>query len=349
MSLLEKLSKAHSIKNSFILDESPLFNQKDVIPTDLPILNIAFSASLHGGLISGLTMIAGESKSFKTLLSLYCLKAYFDKHPDAVCLFYDSEFGVTPTYLRQFDIDPSRIIQIPIEHIEQMKFDIAKRLEAIERDDKVFILVDSIGNVASKKEVEDALNENAAADMTRAKQLKSFFRIVTPHLTMKNIPMVVINHVYASQGMFPTAIVSGGSGGVYSSNQIFRISKSQEKAGTDIVGYNFTINIEKSRFVREKSKFPFTVLYGKGIQKYSGLLDMAMEAKLLAKPKNGWYCECDPETGELSDKNMRLKDLMSNDDVWNKILTNPSFEDYIRSRYSLETEVIVDEPEELDA
>lgn len=199
-----------SVKNSFIMDESAFFNDKDIIPTDLPILNIAFSGDVDGGLISGLTLIAGESKSFKTLLSLYCLAAYFKKYPDSICLFYDSEFGVTPQYLKQFGIDPSRIIHIPIEHIEQLKFDIVKRLEQITRKDKVFIFLDSLGNLASKKEVEDATDEKSVADMTRAKSIKSLFRIVTPHLTMKDIPMVAVNHIYKEQGLFPKNIVSGG-------------------------------------------------------------------------------------------------------------------------------------------
>ena len=50
-----------------------MFKEKDLIPTDLPILNIAFSGSLTGGLESGLTVIAGQSKSFKTMLALFCV------------------------------------------------------------------------------------------------------------------------------------------------------------------------------------------------------------------------------------------------------------------------------------
>ena len=90
-------------------------------------------------------------------------------------------------------------------------------------------MIDSIGNLASKKEVEDAENEKSVADMTRAKSLKSLFRIVTPHLTTKNIPCLAINHIYMTQEMYSKPIVSGGTGIYYSANQIFIISKSQEK------------------------------------------------------------------------------------------------------------------------
>jgi hypothetical protein len=45
--------------------------------------------------------------------------------------------------------------------------------------------------------------------MTRAKQLKSLFRMVTPHLSLKDIPMAVVNHTYKEIGMFPKDIVGG--------------------------------------------------------------------------------------------------------------------------------------------
>jgi hypothetical protein len=71
-------------------------------------------------------------------------------------------------------------------------------------------MIDSIGNLASKKEVEDAENEKSVADMSRAKSLKSLFRIITPHLTTKNIPCLAVNHIYQEMGLYPKAIVSGG-------------------------------------------------------------------------------------------------------------------------------------------
>ena len=191
MSLLDKMLKAGAVKSSSVLSKSSFFEEKNPIQTELPIVNIAFSGSLKGGLIPGLTVVAGQSKSFKTLLSLYCMKAYLDKYEDGVALLYDSEYGITPEYLESYNIDTDRVIHIPVEDVEQLKFDITKRLEQIEKDDNVFIMIDSVGNLASKKEVEDAMNEKAVADMSRAKALKSLFRIVTPKLTAKNIIVII--------------------------------------------------------------------------------------------------------------------------------------------------------------
>lgn len=332
MSIMDKLKKSGSIKTAEILSDSFLFNIKDIIETDVPIINMAFSGDVSGGFTSGLTILAGESKTFKTMMSLYCLKAYQDKYKESVCLFYDCEFGVTPQYLKTFGIDTDRIIHIPIEHIEQLKFDIVKRLETIERGDRVFILVDSLGNLASKKEVEDAESEKSVADMSRAKSIRSLLRIITPHLTQKDIPCFMVNHIYMEQGMFPKTVIPGGTAVTYAANQIFVITKAQEKTGTEVTGYRFTLNVHKSRFVKEKSKFPFSVDMDSGINKYSSLMENAIESGHIVKPSQGWYSKVDTQTGEIEDKKYRLNDT-HNAEFWQSILKDESFINWVKNRY----------------
>ena len=212
MSLLDKLKKTSTVKSSEVLSKSKLFNKKDMATTPVPILNVALSGSIDGGLTPGLTIVAGPSKHFKSNLSLLMASAYLEKYEDAVCLLYDTEFGITPEYLKAMNVDPNRCLHTPVEHVEQLKFDITKQLENIERGEKVVIVIDSVGNLASKKELEDALDGKAVADMSRAKALKSLFRIVTPYLTTRDIPMIVINHTYKEIGLFPKDIMSGGTG-----------------------------------------------------------------------------------------------------------------------------------------
>ena len=335
MSLLDKMLKAGSVKGSTVLSKSSFFNEKDPIQTELPIVNIAFCGSLKGGLLPGLTVVAGESKSFKTLLGLYCMKAYLQKYPEGVAILYDSEYGITPEYLESYNIDTNRVIHVPIEDVEQLKFDATKRLNEIEKGDKVFIMIDSVGNLASRKEVEDAENEKSVADMSRAKQLKSLFRIVTPKLTGKDIPMIAVNHTYKEIGLFPKNVVSGGTGIYYSANQIFIISKAQEKEGTDLAGFKFTINIEKSRYVKEKAKLPFKVLYDSGIQKWSSLMDLAIEAGMITKATQGWYNLTDLETGEIIEPKRRGKDIETDDEFFEQLVQNEKFNAFIEKRYKL--------------
>lgn len=353
MSVIEKLKKNSTIKDTSILSQSKFFTKKDMIQTTIPVLNVALSGRLDGGLTPGLTMWAGPSKHFKTAFSLLMAKAYLDKYENGVVLFYDSEFGTPQSYFDSFGIDPERVIHTPITDVEQLKFDVMQQLNNIERNDKVIILVDSIGNLASKKEVEDALDGKAVADMSRAKQLKSLFRMVTPHLTLKDIPMVVVNHTYKEIGMFPKDIVGGGTGSYYSADNIFIIGRQQEKEGTDIVGYNFIINVEKSRYVKEKSKIPVTVSFDGGISRWSGLLDIALESGHVIKPSNGWYQKVDKETGEIDEKKYRIKDI-DNKDFWMPIIMQKSFVDFVKFKYQvasgdiLKDEDIKDELNKID-
>jgi len=349
MSVLEKLTKNSTIKLTSVITESKVFGKKDMAPTPVPMINVALSGRVDGGLVPGMLMLAGPSKHFKSAFALLMAAAYQKKYDDAVILFYDSEFGTPQAYFESFGIDMDRVVHTPITDIEELKFDITNQLKEIDKGDHVCIIIDSVGNLASKKEVEDALNEKSVADMSRAKQMKSLFRIVTPHLNLKDIPMVVVNHTYKEIGLYPKDIVSGGTGAYYSSDAIWIVGRQQEKDGKEIKGYHFVINIEKSRHVREKSKIPITVTFEGGISKWSGLLDVAEGGGYINKPKMGWYEAVDPATGEvLSEKLLRAKEIIDNKDFWMMMFEKTDFQDYIHTTYSMATTPIMSESEAED-
>ena len=334
MSLIDKLKKNSTIKDTSVLTDSKFFGMKDLIQTSVPALNVALSGRLDGGLTPGLTVFAGPSKHFKTAFSLLLAKAYLDKYDDAVILFYDSEFGTPQSYFDTFDIDKDRVVHTPITDVEQLKHDSMSQLNSIERGDHIMIIIDSVGNLASKKEVDDALDGKSVADMSRAKQLKSLFRMVTPHLTLKDLPMVAVNHTYKEIGLFPKDILSGGTGIYYSADNIYIIGRQQDKQGQELMGYNFIINVEKSRFVREKSKIPVEVSFEGGISKWSGLLDMAMASGHVVKPSNGWYSKVDVATGEVEEKKHRIKDTYTKE-FWLPVLQDETFLAWINKRYAI--------------
>jgi RecA/RadA recombinase len=334
MSLLDKLRKNTTIKETDILSESKFFNSKDLIQTSVPMINVALSGRLDGGLTPGLTVFAGPSKHFKTAFALLLAKSYLEKYEDAAILFYDSEFGSPQSYFDSFGIDTKRVVHTPITDIEQLKHDSMAQLSNIERGDHVIIIVDSVGNLASRKEVEDAIDGKSVADMSRAKQLKSLFRMVTPHLTMKDIPMVVVNHTYKEIGLYPRDIVSGGTGVYYSADNIYIIGRQQDKDGSELIGYSFIINVEKSRYVKEKSKIAIDVSFEGGISRWSGLLDVALEGGFVTKPSNGWYQRKGEET------KYRLKDTMTKD-FWLPILMKQEFSEFVASKYQISSSDLI--------
>lgn len=351
MSVMDKLRKNSKIKTTEVLSESKFFTEKDMVPTDVPMVNVALSGSINGGVTPGLTVLAGPSKHFKTSFALLMAGAYLEAKKDAVLLFYDSEFGSPQSYFQQFGIDTSRVLHTPITNVEELKFDLINQLEELDRNDDVIVVIDSIGNLASKKELEDAMNEKSVADMSRAKALKGLFRMATPYLAMKNIPMLAVNHTYKEIGLFPKDIVGGGTGIYYSADNIWILGRQQDKVGTEIKGYHFVINVEKSRYVKEKSKIPISVSWEGGVQRFSGLLDAALAGGYVAKPSNGWYCRVDTTTGELVDPKVRQAQTLE-EEFWTPIFEYTDFADFLEKQYKIglpvqvEMEAIADNAED---
>ena len=334
MSIMDKLKKNSKVKESSILSESKFFTEKDMVATDVPMMNVALSGSVDGGLAPGLTVLAGPSKHFKTSFGLIMAAAYLKKYKDAVLLFYDSEFGSPQSYFEQYDIDTERVLHTPITNVEELKFDLIGQLEELDRKDKVVVMIDSVGNLASKKELEDAINEKSVADMSRAKALKGLFRMTTPYLNMKDIPLIAVNHTYMEIGMFPKAVVSGGTGIYYSADNIWILGRRQNKQGTEVTGYDFVINVEKSRYVKEKSKIPISVSWSGGVERYSGLLDVALAGSFVAKPSNGWYSRVDKSTGEFIGSKVREKETLS-EEFWKPIFDETDFANYIKESFAI--------------
>jgi RecA/RadA recombinase len=344
MSLMDKIKKNSTIKDISVLSKSKYFNEKDVIQTQIPALNIALSGKIDGGFVPGLTLWCGPSKHFKSMFSLIMAKSYMDKYPDAVMVFYDCEFGTPAKYFSSLNMDTNRILHVPIMDMEEFKFDVIKQLENLERGERAIFVIDSLGNMSSKKELDDAIEGKSVQDMSRAKQMKSIFRMITPYLNRLDIPMVAVNHIYMEQGLYPKAIVSGGTGVYLSADNIYILGRQQEKDGTEISGYNFIINVEKSRYVKEKSRIPISVSFDSGVSKWSGLLDLALELGFVMKPSNGWYSKVNVETGEVEDKKYRLKDTNTKE-FWEPILVSQRFKDAVYDNYSISSNSILGDEE----
>lgn len=152
--------------------------------------------------------------------------------------------------------------------------------------------------------------------------------MTTPYLAMKDIPLLAVNHTYQEIGLFPKAIVSGGTGIYYSADNIWIIGRQQDKKGTEIKGYHFVINVEKSRYVKEKSKIPISVTWEGGVSNYSGLLDVALAGGYVVKPSNGWY----QRKGEES--KVREAETLTKE-FWDPIFTDTDFKEFMKKQYSI--------------
>lgn len=148
----------------------------------------------------------------------------------------------------------------------------------------------------------------------------------------------------AEHYILENGVVTHNTGSYYSSDSIFIIGRQQEKDGTDLIGYNFIINVEKSRYVKEKSKIPVQITYEGGISKWSGLIDIALESGHVVKPSNGWYSKVSTDTGEVEEKKYRLKETFSAD-FWIPILKDKSFQEFVEKKYKVSNVKILTDDE----
>lgn len=337
---MKRLLKASKLEYTAELDKSVIFNEKESIELPIYALNIAFSGRLKVGFISGCSMFAGPSKHFKSMYALLCAKAYMDKYKDAVLYFWDNEFGTPRGYFNALGLDTKRIIHAPLVSIEELTIDAQNVLSALKRGDKAIFIVDSIGNIASTKEIQDAQDSKEKADMgLRAKKLKSLFRIVTPQLNLKDLNMIIVNHSYDTMEMFSKTVVSGGSGSVYSANNIFIIGKQQDKdAAKKLLGYNFVINVNKSRFCVEGEKLIIKVSKTKGISRYTGLMEIAEELGFVIKPNNRSYQRV---FGGVAEERKWSKAESDTKDFWQDLIDDEAFNDAIEKKYYVSNNAIV--------
>lgn len=333
--LMEKIMKTSTVKQTERLVDSVVLQEKPQVPTKIPMINLALGGRTNGGLSAGITTIAGPSRHFKTSFALVMIAAFLDSDPEAVCIFLDNEFGAKKTYFEQYGVDTSRVIHIPFEDIEQLTFETMNQLKELTSKDKVVILTDSIGNASSKKEVENALSEKSSTDMTRAKSLKAYFRMVTPILNIKDIPMICINHTYKTLELYAKDIVGGGTGIMYSSNTVWIIGKNQLKEKDEVTGSKFIIRVEKSRMVKEKSQFPITVRWNTGIAKWSGFEDVAEQLEIITPCKIGKSGGYQFERIDGTVIQSLASEIDSDDNFWNAVIKDTDILERIEDLYRI--------------
>ena len=144
--------------------------------------------------------------------------------------------------------------------------------------------LDSLGMLSTTKEIEDTAAGKETRDMTRAQIVKGAFRVLTLKLGRAKVPMIVTNHTYDVIGsMFPTKEMGGGSGLKYAASSIIYLSKRKEKEGTEVVGNIIHCKNAKSRLTVENRIVDVRLTYDKGLDRYYGLLDLALDSGVFEK------------------------------------------------------------------
>ena len=261
------------------------------IDTGSYLFNALLSGSLSGGLPSNkITALAGESATGKTYFALGMVKQFLDANPDAGVLYFESESAIPRELIESRGIDPKRMVILPVVTIQEFRTQAIKILDAYleqEEHKPMMLVLDSLGNLSTTKELEDTAAGSETRDMTRAQIIKACFRVLTLKLGRANVPLIVTNHTYDVIGAYmPTKEMGGGSGLKYAASSIVYLSKKKDKDGTEVVGNIIHCKNQKSRLTVENKMIDVRLGYQSGIDRHYGLLEFGEKHGIFKRSGN---------------------------------------------------------------
>lgn len=303
-----------------VMDQSNFSDVTEWIDTGNYHLNACISGSLFGGWPNNRSCsIAGPSGTGKTYLILNSVRQAIDM--GYYVIFYDSEAAVDKDTMEKFGIDVKKVNYQPVNTVQEFRQSvtkITKKMQEAKREGadipKIMIILDSAGNLATQKEIDDAVSGNEKSDMTRSKILKSIFRIIMTPMADLKIPFLFTNHTYQTQDFISRQVAGGGTGPEYAASIVLFLNKAQLKDSSgDKAGIIVTAKPNKNRFAKPQN-IKFHLHYTEGMNRYVGLeqyIDweeigitrgtIEKGVKTPKKTARGWICKHLDETVSNAD------------------------------------------------
>lgn len=289
MSFLSNMTKGITTAN-LLSDGGNSSEFSGTIDTGSYILNALVSGSIYGGVPNNkIVAFAGESATGKTFFVLGVIKQFMQDNATGGVIYFDTEAAVTKKMMEDRGIDSSRVVIVEPSSIEEFRTDATRILTSYidtpeSEKEPMMMVLDSLGMLSSKKELEDTEAGTDKRDMTKAQLLRGTFRVLSLKLAKANVPLMLTNHVYDVIGSyFPQKEISGGKGLKYAASSIIMLGKKKDKDGTEIVGNIIGCTTHKSRFTKENKKVEVKLSFDKGLDRYYGLLELAEKYEIIKK------------------------------------------------------------------
>jgi len=292
-----------------VMNQSNFSEVTEWIHTGNYHLNACVSGSLFKGWPNNRSCsVAGPSGTGKTFLTLNSVREAINMGYSVI--YYDSEAAVDKEQMEKFGIDTSKVNYQPMNTVQDFRTSITtitQKMQEIKRNGgdvpKVMIILDSAGNLATQKEIDDAANGSEKSDMTRSKILKSIFRIIMTPLADLKIPFIFTNHTYRTQDFISRQVAGGGTGPEYAASIVLMLNKAQLKDGAEKVGIIVTAKPDKNRFAKPHP-IKFHLNFTEGMNPYVGLEQYATwdicgitrgkiekGEKIAKATARGWICK----------------------------------------------------------
>jgi RecA/RadA recombinase len=260
------------------------------IDTGSYALNAVLSGSIYGGVPNNkVTAFAGESSTGKTFFVLGIVKQFLDANPEGGVIYFDTEAAVTKQMMESRGVDTKRVVISEPDTIQKFRHTALQIIEKYQAQPEakrkpMIMVLDSLGQLSSTKEMEDTAEGKETKDMTKSAILKATFRVLNLKLAKIGVPLLVTNHVYDVVGAYiPTKEMSGGSGLKYTASTIVYLSKRKDKDGTAVIGNIVRAKLQKSRLTKENSQVEVKITYSTGLDRYYGLLEIAEKYDIIKK------------------------------------------------------------------
>ncbi|MFJ4918271.1 recombinase RecA [Streptomyces sp. NPDC088725] len=282
----------------------------EVISTGSTALDVALGV---GGLPRGRVVeVYGPESSGKTTLTLHAVANA--QRAGGTVAFVDAEHALDPEYAKKLGVDIENLLLSQPDNGEQALeiVDMLVRSGAID-----LIVIDSVAALVPRAEIEGEMGDSHVG--LQARLMSQALRKITSALNQSKTTAIFINQLREKIGVMfgsPETTTGGRALKFYASVRLDIRRIETLKDGTDAVGNRTRVKIVKNKVAPPFKQAEFDILYGQGISREGGLIDMGVENGFVRKA-GAWYTYEGDQLGQGKENARNF--LKDNPDLANEI------------------------------